>query len=284
MENDKSLIEIFSALKTVIAQGFTADTDIINFIQSSFGLSDTDDICSLIENGDDGGTVADLISYPHDSFRELIEKMIPPDGFSLSQIQIIENLLLNYSEESFININGKKVILSKEDSLFCCKKFLKRLNLQISLNSISLYESAEDSISILRVKANLRKKKFITTDENVLFINDMIYNYNLLKNKSNSEFLSLVNLAIEFLNGTNEKPFDILSERKYYYENAVMEAEEFSQLMKTYSMEFIMMKRIQPPLISIDEARSMIKQIDRLTSIVYRMIIPSVNNVIMDSY
>ncbi len=284
MDNEKSLIGISSALRTVLVQGFTADQDIINFIQSAFGISDVDDICSLIENGDDGGTVIDLISYPHDTFRELIENLIPPEGLSLSQIKIIEDLLLNSSEESFILICGRKVILSKEDSLFCCKQFLKRLNLQIPLNSISLHGPAEDIISILSIKTQLRKKKFIPTDENVLFMNDLIYNYNLMKNKSTIEFLTLVNLSIEFLNGSAGKPFDILSEKKYYYENAVMEAEEFSQLMKTYSMEFIMMKRIQPPLISIDEARSMIKHIDRLTSIVYGMVIPSVNNVIMDSY
>jgi len=44
-----------------------------------------------------------------------------------------------------------------------------------------------------------------------------------------------------------------------------------------------MMKKIQPPLISADEARSMICIIDRMTSIVYGMIIPSIQNIILDS-
>jgi len=45
-----------------------------------------------------------------------------------------------------------------------------------------------------------------------------------------------------------------------------------------------MMKRIQPPLVSVDEARTIISIIDRLASVVYGTVIPSVRNDVIDSF
>lgn len=274
--------EIASAVIDNIKRGFEADSDTINFIRSAYGLSGIDEIVSFIEDGDDGGTVAGLVSYPEDSFRELIEKFIPADGISSDQIKNIEDLLLESEELCSILISGRKIILSIADSRICLKQFLKKLNLQIPLTYYR--ETSETDFNIYPIKAQLRKRKFIENNLNSLFVSDLIYNYNLLKNKTDSEFLSLIEITCRLLSGTDTEPLEVLTEKKYFYENAVMEAEEFSLLMKTYSMEFIMMKRIQPPLISIDEARSIIRLIDRLTSIVYGMIIPSVNNVVMDGF
>ena len=276
--------EIASAVIDNIKRGFKADSDTINFIRSAYGLSDINEIASFIENGDDGGTVAGLVSYPEDSFREFIEKFIPAEGIHSDQIKSIEDQLLESEEFCSILISGRKIILSIADSQVCLKQFLKKLNLQIPLTITYPGEISEINFNINLIKAQLRKRKFIENDQNSLFLNDLIHNYSLLTNKTLSEFLSLLDISSTLLSSSEIKPLEILSEKKYFYENAIMEAEEFSLLMKTYSMEFIMMKRIQPPLISIDEARSMIRLIDRLTSIVYGMIIPSVNNVVIDGF
>jgi hypothetical protein len=284
MKTENNINELAAAVADYTACRLHADIDTLNFIRSSYGLSDSNEISSLITNGDDSGTVIDLVSYPDDDFRESVEKLIPPEGLSLNEIQAIEKILIDSESICHILISSRKIILSEEDSRLCRRLILKRLNLQIALNTID-YHKSEDGIFIYeKIRSQLRKMKFTANEVNSLFINDLIYNYSNIRNRNYDEFIKLLETACTLLNGLDTKPYEILSEKKYFYENAITEAEEFSLLMKTYSMEFIMMKRIQPPLISIEEARLNIKFIDRLTSIVYGIIIPSVNNVVMDGF
>lgn len=276
--------ELSAAITGYTDLGLTADIDTMDFIRSAYGLNGIDEITELITSGEDCGTVIDLISYPDDNFRESIEKLIPAEGLSLNEIKKIESRLIDSSRICPILISSRKIILSEDDSRSCRRQILKRLNLQISLNLIDISKANVEMFSYDRIKSQLRKMKFKANEVNSLFINDLVYNYSNVKNKDYDEFIILLKSACSMLNGSNSNPLEILSGNKYFYENAVMEAEEFSILMKTYSMEFIMMKRIQPPLISIEEAQSIIKLIDRMTSIVFGMIIPSVKNVVMDSF
>jgi len=297
MEMPNTLKNISSMIKEYISRGLVPDNDTISFIKSAYGLSEPDEISSFIESGDDGGSVLDLVSYPSDSLRESIEELIPAEGFSVTDIKSIENTFNILYGKNFILLDDRKIILSQEDSRLCHKRILQRLNLDISLDYIADLKISSASFNIFTVRKLLRKKKFIQTDENSLFINDLIYNYISLNNNfkeephyckkpGSSEFAELsdlINLSASLLSGSDKKPLEILSEKKYFYENSIIESEEFTQLLKTYSMEFIMMKKIHPPLLSADESRSMVRMIDRLTSIVYRMIIPSVRNIFMES-
>ncbi|PKL15992.1 MAG: hypothetical protein CVV49_18560 [Spirochaetae bacterium HGW-Spirochaetae-5] len=264
MKSEISIKELSSAVASYTACGLSADVDTLNFIRSAYGLNDIDEISAFITSGDDSGTVIDLVSYPDDDFRESVEKLIPPEGLALNEIQAVENILMDSESVCPIIISRREIILSVDDSRLCRRLILKRLNLQISLNMIDYYKSEDEIYNYNKIRSQLRKRKFKANEVNSLFINDLIYNYKNVKNQSYNDFTALL--------------------EAYFYENAIMEAEEFSLLMKTYSMEFIMMKRIQPPLITIEEARLNIKLIDRMTSIVYGMIIPSVNNVMIDSF
>jgi len=301
--------KIASIINGYISPGLIPDTETVSFINSAYGITDPDDIASLIGSGDDGGAVIDLLSHPSDELRESVEKIIPPQGLSSAEIQNVEDTLSTSSGQIFILFNKRKIFLPEEDSLYCHKRILQRLNLHIPLNRITVTDTSECAISTFAVRALLRKKKFESNDESILFINDLIYNYFPVKNKIETETLTagvhdeqqpdgsfkipedscsadlftLIDITTDLLKSSVSKPYDILSEKKYFYENAITESEEFSALLKTYSMEFVMMKKIQPPLMSIHEARSMVTAIDRLTFIVYRTIIPSVLNIFIDS-
>jgi hypothetical protein len=284
MKNENTIKELPVIITEYAACRLHADIDTLNFIRSAYGLSDTNEISSFITSGDDSGAVIDLVSYPDDEFRESAEKLIPGEGLSLSEIQAIEKILIDSESICPIIISSREVTLSEDDSRLCRRLILKRLNLQIPLNMIDYYKNEDEIFNYDKIRSQLRKRKFKANEVNSLFINDLIHNYRNVKNKNYNEFAALLESSCTLLSGSDTKPYEILSEKKYFYENAIMEAEEFSLLMKTYSMEFIMMKRIQPPLITIEEARSNIKLIDRLTSIVYGMIIPSVNNVVIDGF
>lgn len=283
IELNVNLTEIASMIKEFLSSGLIPDNDTLNFIKSGYGLNEPADISSFIENGDDSGAVIELLSYPPDNFRESVEEMIYKKGFSADEIKCIEDILCTSPVKIFVIFNETKIFLTPEDSLFCSIRFLQRLNLNLNLDYFDDLNSLADKSSVYNVRACLRKKKFITSDENYLFISDLIYNYQSVKNSSAAEFKILINVSADLLNGSDKRAMDILTEKKFFYENAISEAEEFTRMLKTYSMEFIMLKKIQPPLISSDESRSMIHIIDRLTSIVYGMIIPSAQNIILDS-
>jgi len=274
--------KISFAVKEHISLGLVPDNDTIDFIRSAYGLVDADEISSFIESGDDGGAVIDLISYPADVLRDSIEKFIPPQGLLTDEIKFIKDNITGSSGRLFILLNDRRIFLPDGDTLSFYNRFLQRLNLDVSLNYIDEPEISVNKNNIFKTRALLRKKKFISGNDGYLFMNDLIQNYYPVNNVSETDLSDLVNAAADFLNGSDERPFDILSEKKYFYENAMAESEHFDRMLKAYSMEFIMMKKIQPPLISIDEARLKIQVIDRLTSIVYRMVIPSVMNVIID--
>ncbi len=277
------LLKISTLIRDQISSGLIFDEETLRFINSSYGISQPDEITSFIHSGEDIDAVIDMLSYPSESFRESIEELIPAGGISVDKIKNIENTFSKLQSEIFVLFNNEKIFLSKEYTFFCYKRFLQRLNLQVSFEYLDFPESSGESFNFFKLRALLRKKKFISNSENSLFINDLIHYYNL-KNNSNIELTDLLDISTNLLSNSMEKPFEIFSQKKYFYENAIMEYEEFNKLLKTYSMEFIMLKRIQPPLISIEEARTMVKAIDRLTSIVYGMVIPSVRNILIDEF
>ena len=284
MELNGKIKKISSMINSCLSGGLIPDNETINFIKSGYGLSEPEEISCFIENGDDSGAIIEMLSYPADSFRESIEELIPLEGFSISEIHCIEKIFPAIHVSIFILFNNRKIFLTKEDSLTCRKRFLQRLNLDLPMNYFAGLNIFTDIINIRFVKAYLRKKKFHSNYENHLFLNDLIFNYQSVKNNSADEFKILLGKSVDFLSGSDRRAFDILTEKKYYYENTILESEEFARLLKTYSMEFIMMKRIQPPLVSVDEARTIISIIDRLASVVYGTLIPSVRNDVIDSF
>jgi hypothetical protein len=98
------------------------------------------------------------------------------------------------------------------------------------------------------------------------------------KMNSDEEYLILINLASDIFNGTDKNPtdknteynnpMDILSAKKELYTRALLEYDEFNNLLKSYSMEFIMMKKIHAPLVPVDEAMYMLRLIDKMMRIV----------------
>ena len=287
------LKKISSAISGYFAGGLVPESDTISFIKSAYGITRPDEIASLIEAGEDGGSVVDMVSYPPDNFREPVECLIPAEGLSPDEIKRIEEFSLNVSGGIFILFSGTKISLTEDDSLQCYKRFIQRLNLEIPFNYFGDDLTSTENPGFYKIRSLLRKKKFIPGEETSLFIKDLIRNYRPAGNyftaspltagpDDRSGLVELVNISVELFNNSGRRPFEILTEKKYYYESAVVEYVEFERLLKTCSMEFIMAKRIRPPLVSIDEARSMVEAIDRLTSAVYGMIIPSVRNVLED--
>jgi len=279
---EKDIVNTLSSLiNEHISSGFVLDEDTIHFIKSGYGLNEADEIIDFLENNMDEA-VLDMISYPPDNLRVKIEEFIPFAGLTSGDIEKIEDCVSNSFRGSYIHFN-KKIFLAGKDSLICCKKFMRRLNLNVSLDFISDDNRSDNSIILHAIKALLRKKKFNSNNECCDFINSLASNCLTDKENSGEEYLKLIDQSSDFFNGSDKRPFDILSEKKDFYIRALLEYDEFNNLLKSYSMEFIMMKRIQAPLVPVDEAVYMINLIDKITRIVYNTVIRGENHLCIDN-
>ena len=286
MIEEKILNRLSSLISEHLSQGFVLDDDTSHFLKSAYGMNEPDEIIDFLENNIDDA-ILDMISYPPDDFRVRIEEFIPAEGLALSDMEKIYDSVNNLSPAGFIRHN-KKIFLSKKDSHDCCKKFMQRLNLNVSLNFISDDNQSNNNINsdyninIHAVKAILRKKKFGSNNECCDFMNRLVSNLRTGSDNSGEENLKLIDLSCDLFNRSDKDPFDILSEKKHYYIRALLEYDEFNNLLKSYSMEFIMMKKIQAPLVPVDEAVNMIKLIDKITRTAYNTVIRGENPICID--
>jgi len=253
--------KITSLINEHISNGFALDTDTIHFIKSAYGINE-DEIINFLEDSIDNA-ILDMISYPPDNFREKIEEFIPPAGLSPSDIKEIEDSINILSLQCSVIFN-KKIYLSGQDSLLCCKRFIQRLSLNVSLSFISSDNTSKNNINLLAIKTLLRKKKFISNSKCANFINTLILNLQKTEKTSDEEYLKLIDLSSKLFNGSDKDPLDILLDKKDFYIRALLEHDEFNNLLKSYSMEFIMMKKIYAPLVPVDEAVNMIRLIDKI--------------------
>lgn len=267
MNTDKCIKTISGIVEGYLSCGLIPDNELFHFIHSSYGLTDHDEIIEFINNGYDSGAVIDLLSYPSDTLRKSVERHVPDGGIPFEKLKAFNNTP-GFPGSYYILLDEKKFYLSQQDSLLCIDKFIQRLNINLDFTYLSDLKETLTDPDIFDIRVLLRKRKFISGNDNCSFLRNLIAGYGSM-GKSSVELFDLVNTACDFLDNSDRNPLDILSEKREYYKNAFMEAQEFAKLLKHYSMEFIMMQRIQPPLITAEEALSMMEKIFRLSSIAH---------------
>lgn len=275
MNNNSQLINRLS--ETIILRlqtGFKPDNDTLHFLKTSYGVNNENELLDFLNDPSlNDGTVYELTVYPDDGLRVEIEKNIPAEGLTSSEIESIHK---NLRERllSITIITGAGIHNADTDnSLFSISNYIKKLNLEQDLQYLG--DKADTSACELyfRSRALLRKKKFIPSGDRSFFMKRMIqYGENAAPDID--DILKLIENAVTLLSGKKEKVLDDLAAKKYYFESVLSEAEEYSILLKNWGMELLLMRRIQPPPVSKEEAINSIRTIDRLTSIVYGLIIP----------
>lgn len=253
-----------------LAEGFTPDSDTLHFILSAFGIGSSELFSFLNDSSLNDGTIYELAIYPDHGFRKEIERELPASGAGLSVIEKIEKNVSMSAPSILIITDGGTYKLDPGSSGSCVSSFIKKLNLETDLSctgrgsGTDLYYSA---------RALLRRKKFEPRGDRGEFIKRLIENAEM-EEESPEEIQALLEKALPLLQGTQDKSIDALAVKKYYYESVISQSGEFASMLKTWGMEFLMMRRIQPSPESVEEAVNTIRVIDRLTRTVYGLIIP----------
>ncbi len=256
-------------------RGFSPDADTIHFLRTSYSIESPDDLLKFLDDSTlNDGTIYELAIYPDDEFRLDIEKLITLTGLKHSEIETLNRSITSLSPEIHLITPAGKFFPDTESRVSSIISFIKKLNLDLDFQYIGDPESSTLPDFYFAARALLRKRKFIPCGDRGNFmkilINSLPKSETVLK-----KMLALTDRAATLLNGREDKSLDALAIKKYYYESVISQAEEFASMLKTYSMEFLMLKKIQPPPVSIDDAIESIQIINRLTSTVYGTIIPA---------
>lgn len=273
-DTDILIAELTDKISARLDAGFTPDIDSLHFLKTSYGVNDGDELLSYLDDSIlNDGTIYELVVYPDDEFRFEIEKIIPAEGIPRSMVAGIQSSIDSISRPLELITSAGRHLINTDLSRSCASSFITRLNLETDLGFMAEEDGAAPEELNYRGRAFLRKKKFIPSEDRGDFFRRLLRYKHPVK-RSDDDLLKLAETAAQFLSGTSGKAFDTLAAKKYYYESVISQADEYAALLKSWGMEFLMMKRIQPPPVSVDEALESIRTIDRITSIVYGLIIP----------
>jgi hypothetical protein len=275
MKHNRELIKnITDQIYLRLQTGFKPDNDTLHFLKTSYGVNNENELLDFLNDPSlNDGTIYELTDYPDDGLRVEIEKNIPAEGLTASEIESIhENLRERPLSITIITAAGIHNA-DTDSSLFSISNYIKKLNLEQNLQYLGNKADSSAGELYFRSRALLRKKKFIPSGDRCIFMKRMIqYSENAAPDID--DILKLIENAVTLLSGNKEKALDDLAAKKYYFESVLSQAEEYSILLKNWGMELLLMRRIQPPPVSKEEAINSIRTIDRLTSIVYGLVIP----------
>ncbi len=274
MTDNLSIIETLTGkIAARLVDGFIPDNDSRHFLRTGYGVnSDEEMLAFLNDSSINDGTFYELTFYPDTAFRITVEKIIPARGLSAVDIEQLSLSMAEFSQELTVNTGAGVHTLDRANSAAYALSFIKKLHLNLNLSCLGEPHDPESVDLYTEARSILRSRNFIPSADRGSFMKLLLQHKPLMD--LNADIILLVERSISLLAGTEGKVFDALAAKKYYYESVISQTEEFAALLKNWGMEFLMMKRIQPPAVSIDDAVESIRAIDRLTSIVYGVIIP----------
>ncbi|HOP29218.1 MAG TPA: hypothetical protein PKZ64_06595 [Spirochaetota bacterium] len=275
MKHDLLIIEqITERILARLQRGFKPDSETLHFLKTSYGINTEKELTGFLnDTGLNDGTIYELIVYPDDYLRAAIEKIISPDGLSPSEIETISINTgtaapsISIITETFVHT------VDPDNYLYCINNFIKKLNLDLNLQYVGSLTDATDNELYFSARALLRKKRFLPSGDRGDFMKKIIQHKEVMPSES-GDTLMLIDRGASLLSGNKVKALDELAAKKFYFESVLTQDEEYSALLKTWGMEMLLMKRVQPSPISTEDAIDSIRTIDRLTYIVYGFIIP----------
>jgi len=275
MKHDLLIIEqITERILARLQRGFKPDSETLHFLKTSYGINTEKELTGFLnDTGLNDGTMYELIVYPDDYLRAAIEKIISPDGLSPSEIETISINTgtaapsISIITETFVHT------VDPDNYLYCINNFIKKLNLDLNLQYVGSLTDATDNELYFSARALLRKKRFLPSGDRGDFMKKIIQHKEVMPSES-GDTLMLIDRGASLLSGNKVKALDELAAKKFYFESVLTQDEEYSALLKTWGMEMLLMKRVQPSPISTEDAIDSIRTIDRLTYIVYGFIIP----------
>ncbi len=274
MEN-RSLNHVAAAITEFFSNVITADNDVFTFAESALGISDVEELARRLSDDDSyGDGLVDLVFFPDHKLRLALECLIPLHGFSSEEIGSITGLISTDLKTATVLIKDSCMAANVEITGTIMKRFIGRLNLDIRLpfNGPGDFPESLSDDDIISIRVLVRNARYRPTSERDRVILALIAGLTAMAGESKTELIhdclkQLLDLFNE--NRPDSDIFKILSDTKRYFTDLLEKISQFTDFLDRYSMEFLMSKKMQPPVADAEEIRKRMRLLDLICSAVY---------------
>ncbi len=256
---------MYEIIRDYFISGIEIDPEIIHFAESTLGYPDLERGETVLGSEDlfESGLV-ELIITPGIPLRTTLEEHIPDNGAEQSQIDGIAKGLSRDVNPVTLTIRENRVSsVDIPGRMF--RQFVGRLHLGES--RIFPVPEGPAREQLYELSALLRSFNMHLTENRREYIQEFI-------ERSTNQSLAMADqkACLLFLGGLFSKyssiarPDQLIADRKKYWNESIKQIERFHENAEKYSMEFMMMQRISPPPVSMDEAEEQIRIITLIES------------------
>ncbi len=263
--------KILEIIETEFRNGFILDDDVIHFAGSTLGM-DREDLIETIRSGDPLKTgILDLVIIPGNEIRRVVEKYIPPEGIDNRDAEYLTDKARSLIKTSVISIKGGGAEIRIEPAPGLVEGYINRLLLTKEVPCKEpLPASGIHGSFNLDLLVYLRKQGPVILNRKGI---DTCRVITLLRDSGTSVEKTIE--AIDFLSDILKRypgESDILSmavaERSFWLK-MLEEKKSVEEAVEKYSMEFVLMQKINPGLFSLQDIERKIDTANRVLELVY---------------
>ncbi len=250
----------------LLNDGFSVDENTWRFLNSTLPDPTPEGIAALLDDAGDseGATIAELLFFPSESMQIKLEPHIGAVPLTAQNINDLVMRLTAMELETAIHFETLRTSLSLTMPPFALERFVARLHLDYQLPvklAASIDNCLSDTDGVL-AKVRLRNNQQVFQNHQI----DLLIHFFKGLSSSHSQFWP----GFEFLQTIlPECPplaslFDFLMEKKKYYFQAVIRAEQFLQRLQQSNMETLILQGERAAFIHPEEGRRIMRNIDTI--------------------
>ena len=256
--------QIVDAIYRIWEKGITLSSEILFFLDSTFGITSTVELEYALKHGDltDRDMIMEMLLYPDQRTHMAIEPLLGNAGLEQTQILEIKESLFGCNagirihnpdgtEPLFIRLPHEQV-----------EAYVRRLNLNRSLDPdiCKLLENLLSRPILLSSRVLLRCGNFIFTEKKKNFLMIFIQN----AGERNQDFSELFEITLSILSEAPEygNIDDYFLKKRKQAANMLESIHRFEKNLDRYGMEYLMMSRYPVPHESLENIADTIRKLN----------------------
>lgn len=251
-----SIENILAVIAERFKKPFVVDEATIHYAESTLGIEEHAILDYL--NEDEHGMM-DLIVYPELSLRKKIEGYIPQHGFTSHQVEQLIERLNSAIPCVAINVHDTTVDCKR---VMCMHSFVHKLFLM----KCNIPLDAIPAIYYNRYIAARVAIRLYNTDSNLDVLHRLAAG--LVRDYPEDYIFDSIQVLISVA-GNAGSIFDCLALYKYTVQKQILAMHDFNELIKSYSMEYLMFMKHNPPMIDAAKLEHQIRLIDSICMVLF---------------
>jgi hypothetical protein len=271
MQNLKNRL-LADEIEKIFREGIYLSTDVMNFINSTFGNPSFNEIEKIIKDKGNPETelLLELIFFPDEAFQIRLEEHIEKHEFITKDEEILCSLLCNrkiVTKIYFPCMSDSLIIPATHTEIM---QFIFRLKITRQLDK-KIFEVIKNyihdkSISLL-IKVKLRNSRFITSENKT----DFLCSFFEVIETEKTNFSDILDFTLDFMGGIGNDTdiYQELMKKKMTAIQSLQKSISFERKIKKYNIETLMLQGVSPLSINKDDLFKQIDMVDKVSLLVF---------------